>query len=98
RSGRHGGCSLADRGFVYPGIGSGHRKSMEPRLGIQGPANDLAPTPPPRTIAVTDVSIAVGTPVALPSTSLVQPADAQSATAGFVCPAITPDIDGTCFV
>jgi hypothetical protein len=84
--------------FVYPGIGSGHRKSMEPRLGIQGPGNYVVPPPPPSPIPVADVSLMLGVPVALPTTSLVQPGDAHSATAEIVCPAITAEIDGTCMV
>jgi hypothetical protein len=79
--------------FVFGG--PSQSTQMQPGfLGIEGPV----PPPPPRSIGVADLSLALGTPVALPMTSLVQPADAQSVTADRVCPAITPAIDGTCFV
>jgi hypothetical protein len=80
-------------------LGQSNTNSMEPgfRLGI-GPASPVAP-PPPRSIAVSDLSLVLGTPVALPMTSLVQPTDAKSATAEGICPVVsTTGIDGTCFV
>ncbi len=78
-------------------------RSMEPvingpqqGLGTLGDLPVLPPSPSP--IPVADVSLMLGVPVALPATSLVQPGDARSATAEIVCPAITAEIDGTCFV
>lgn len=82
--------------FVFPGSrSSGHAGYMEPGfLGTESPI----PPPPPRPVPVTDISLTLGVPVALPATPTAQAADASSATAGAVCPAITPEIDGTCIV
>lgn len=82
--------------FVWPGRRSGGPaiRMMEPGLGNEGPTRPL----PPRSISVADVSFMLGVPVALPATATVQPADASSASAGAVCPAVTPEIDGTCVV
>jgi hypothetical protein len=82
--------------FVWPGSRSHvHTTPMlEPGLGIGGPTLP----PPPRSIPAADISLMLGVPVALPSASTVQPADASSVTAGTECPTVTPEIDGTCVV
>ena len=83
--------------FVFPGSRSnGRTKLLEPGLGL-GTNGPILP-PPPRSISVADVSFMLGVPVALPTAPTVQPADTSSASAGAVCPAVTPEIDGTCVV
>jgi hypothetical protein len=80
-------------------LGQSNTKSMEPGLheglGTIGPVMPQ----PPRSIPITDLSLTIGAPVALPMTSLVQPTDAKSANAEGVCPVVsTTGIDGACFV
>jgi hypothetical protein len=85
-------------------LGQSNSRSMQPGinagLGSVGAYGERATLPPPpRSIAITDLSLAVGVPVALPMTSLVQPTDAHSATAERICPVVSvTGIDGTCFV
>jgi hypothetical protein len=85
-------------------FGKSNGESMQPglneRLGTVGRFGDrVTLPPPPRSIAITDLSLAVGAPVALPVTSLAQPTDAHSATAERICPVVSvTGIDGTCFV
>lgn len=84
-------------------LGQGTR-STEPvingpqqRLGDIETNSPIQP-PPPVPISVADISLMLGVPVALPTTATVRPADASSASAGVVCPAVTPEIDGTCVI
>jgi hypothetical protein len=83
--------------FVFPGFRSnGHARYKEPGIGLG--TNGPTLPPPPTSVPVADISVMLGVPVALPATRTVHPADASSASAEVVCPAITPEIDGTCVV
>jgi hypothetical protein len=89
--------------FLFGG-GSG-KQSMHPGIGPIGSGENLGvgallqSEVKPWSIDVADVSLFLGTPVALPTTAVVQPADAQSASAQGPCPTISVEgIDGTCTV
>jgi len=78
-----------------------HQQRTELKEGTPDNSLRLGPVagPPPRSIAISDVSVSLGAPVALPHTSAIQPADARSASADRICPVISiAGIDGTCFL